>query len=435
MISPLQLGLIALAAVFILGLLVVNWWQERAIRRDMAHRFDGSVEDVLMGRAAEQEAAAIPAFYEPEPEPEPEFVFPEPEPFPEPEEPEPEFTVSDDIPEELAAETDEPAVDSTPELETASEVALEPELEAEIEPEPAAILAEEEMGINPEEIPKFAPKIAPALPDGLDSKIDTIVIFNPDAACSGSTILAQLQPQDSFSKPLRWFGLTDDAWVALSSEYADALFTKVVGALQLVDRGGALRADDWHAFRAQADKLNASIGGAVSWPEERETLSYAKILDEFCIEVDLMMTLHLTAGSEGAFPGTKLRGLAEAAGLVLKEDGRFHQLNDDGETLYVLADSSQRPMREESLRTAMLYDLVLMLDVPRIANGDNVFRQMAVFGDRLESALRAKLTDANQRPVGEAGIEAIRKQIQGIYAKMRERGINPGSPTALRLFS
>jgi hypothetical protein len=73
--------------------------------------------------------------------------------------------------------------------------------------------------------------------------------------------------------------------------------------------------------------------------------------------------------------------------------------------------------------------------VPRIANGDNVFRQMAVFGDRLESALRAKLTDANQRPIGTAGIEMIRKQIQGIYARMRERGIVPGSPTALRLFS
>ncbi|MCE9633520.1 MAG: cell division protein ZipA C-terminal FtsZ-binding domain-containing protein [Methylophilales bacterium] len=428
MISPLQLGLIALAAVFILGLLIVNWWQERAIRRDMAHRFDGPVEDVLMGRAAEQEAAAIPAFYEPEPEPEPEFVFPEPEPFPEPEEVEPEFTVAEDI------EAEEEAV-AEEELEIEESSEPEPEIESDVESLPAPILADDDIGINPEEIPKFAPRIASALPDGLDSQIDTIVIFTPDVICSGSEILTQLSLQSSFSKPVRWFGLTDDAWVSLSSEHAQFSFSRVVGALQLVDRGGALRADDWNAFRAQAEKLTETIGGTLSWPEERETLSYAKMLDEFCIEVDLMMTLHLTAGSEGAFPGTKLRGLAEAAGLVLKEDGRFHQLNDEGETLYVLADSSQRPMREESLRTAMLYDLVLMLDVPRIANGDNVFRQMAVFGDRLESALRAKLTDANQRPVGEAGIEAIRKQIQGIYAKMRERGINPGSPTALRLFS
>ncbi|MFM9913523.1 MAG: cell division protein ZipA C-terminal FtsZ-binding domain-containing protein [Methylophilaceae bacterium] len=418
----------------------MNWWQERAIRRDMAHRFDGPVEDVLMGRAAEQEAATIPAFYEPEPEPEPEFVFPDTEPFPEPEETEPEFTVAEDVEveEEVVSEKVpemEAALEPEPEPEPDLALEVEPKLESEIEQKSAPILAEDDIEINQEEIPKFAPRTAPALPNGLDNQIDTIVIFTPDVACTGSVITAQLSLQADFSKPVRWFGLTDDAWVLLSDEHIQSLFVRVAGALQLVDRGGALRADDWHAFRAQADQLSEAIGGTVTWPEERETLSYAKMLDEFCIEVDLMMTLHITAGSEGAFPGTKLRGLAEAAGLILKEDGRFHQLNDAGETLYILADSSQRPMREESLRTAMLYDLVLMLDVPRIANGDNVFRQMAVFGDRLESALRAKLTDSNQRPVGEAGIETIRKQIQGIYAKMRERGINPGSPTALRLFS
>ena len=426
MISPLQLGLIALAAVFILGLLLVNWWQERSIRRDMAHRFEGPVEDVLMGRAAEQEAAAIPAFYEPEPIPEAEFVFPESEPFAEAEQAEPEFTVSEDVEAE-----EETIAKEIPEMKGA--LATVQEFEPEIKLEPTAILKEGQADINPEEIPKFAPRQAPALPDGLDNQIDTIVIFTPDTACTGGIIRNQLNLV--INKPVRWFGLTDETWVSLTDEHEQSSFNRIVGALQLVDRSGALHAEDWRAFQAQTERLSAAIGGSLSWSDERETLGYAQNLDQFCIEVDLMMTLHLTAGAEGAFPGTKLRGLAEAAGLVLKEDGRFHQLNDAGETLYILADSSQRPMREESLRTAILYDLVLMLDVPRVANGDNVFRQMAVFGDRLESALRARLTDSNQRPVGSAGIELIRKQIQGIYAKMRERGIAPGSPTSLRLFS
>lgn len=53
----------------------------------------------------------------------------------------------------------------------------------------------------------------------------------------------------------------------------------------------------------------------------------------------------------------------------------------------------------------------------------------------MEQGLSAKLTDDNQRVLGDAEIEKIRRQLKLIHTTMVARGIIPGSPTALRLFS
>ncbi|HEY8084877.1 MAG TPA: hypothetical protein VIE69_04670, partial [Methylophilaceae bacterium] len=60
--SQLQLGLLAIGALVITSVLVYNWWQERTIRRDMVRRFDGPIDDVLMGNKAAVDTEADDAF-------------------------------------------------------------------------------------------------------------------------------------------------------------------------------------------------------------------------------------------------------------------------------------------------------------------------------------------------------------------------------------
>jgi hypothetical protein len=45
------------------------------------------------------------------------------------------------------------------------------------------------------------------------------------------------------------------------------------------------------------------------------------------------------------FPGTKLRALAEAAGMVIDAEGRFVRCDEDGNVLYVL-------LNQENLRAS-----------------------------------------------------------------------------------
>lgn len=439
--SSLQLGLIALGAVFIIGLVAYNWWQERSIRRDMVRRFDEPIDDVLMGTKAEAasqepyDADESRTDYEEPPEPEFTDSLDEVEPDLEPQFTDPELDepVEDEayIPDE---DPDEPFADDVA-PEPMAELLAEESLETEPESVPPEVLRDEPVTQAPDEPLAFAPKSAPTQPPGVDAAIDEIAVLTLDEAVSGAVARSHINPLADFGKPVRWLGWSVDAWLPLTRDNETREFTAIAAALQLADRSGPVQSDGLLGFQEQVENLAAQLGGAVLWTEPRDTLRHANTLDQFCIEVDVTVTMHVTAGVEGPFAGTKLRGLAEAHGMQLKEDGRFHMMTEAGETLYTLSNADQRPFTEESLRTATLHDLVLMLDVPRAPKGSETFRQMAMLGGRLETALNARLTDANRRALGDAELDQIRAQVQTLQGKMQERGIIPGSPTALRLFS
>lgn len=408
--SSLQLGLIALGGVVILGLIAFNWWQERKIRRDMVRRFDGSIDDVLMGKSApdalqeetleedfntESEASVTHADVAFEAD---ETTFTDAEPI---------YHAPD-------------AVQSTsPPIEVPNDAQADAPLVA-ASPAPAA---------------SFLTAPSPRLPSSVDPVIDEIAIIALSELHTGSALRSHLNPIAPFGKPACWFGWSQNAWLPLTLEFEHRSFSCLVAAMQLADRSGAIQADSLLGFQTEVENLAAQVSGTLTWCESRETLRYANSLDQFCIEVDVTVTLHVMAGIEGPFSGTKLRGIIEAAGLTLREDGRFHQMNEAGEETYNLSNADQRPMSEDGLRTAALQDVVLMLDVPRVSKGSEVFRHMATLGARLETTLNARLTDANRRALGEAQIEQIRNQIQTIHGKMLAHNIIPGGASALRLFS
>ena len=60
---------------------------------------------------------------------------------------------------------------------------------------------------------------------------------------------------------------------------------------------------------------------------------------------------------------------------------------------------------------------------------------MALLAQKMEASLGGILIDDNQRPLNTEAMDKIREQLRIIYAKMEARGIIPGAPSALRLFS
>jgi FtsZ-interacting cell division protein ZipA len=439
-VSQLQLGLLAIGALVITSVVIYNWWQERTIRRDMVQRFDGPIDDVLMGKSAEISPDADEAFGMDA----------------ETDEHEQDFAA--ETAEEITDEATDTADDDEPEWEepefTASEptIALEenePEIEEPVIEEPESVLLqEEEEELVLEETADVIPTLtspaepvselaepATALPGGVDALVDEIVTVTAEKAIDGEELRTLLSTMADFGKPVRWFGASGGEWLPLTKDYASRNFSRLVAALQLADRSGAVQAKGLRDFQDQISELGAQLGGEAMRQEERDALQYAQALDQFCIDVDVTVTLHLAAGISGPFAGTKFRSLMEASGLTLKEDGRFHFTNAEGETMFTICSADQRPMSEDALRTSLLQDVVLMLDVPRVNDASNIFKQMAMLGSRMETALNAKLTDARQRALGDAEIEQIRSQIKAIHTKMQERQLIPGSASVLRLFS
>jgi len=277
---------------------------------------------------------------------------------------------------------------------------------------------------------------APALPREVDEHVDCVVCFAPDSPVSAADVMtayAQNWPQPV--QGLRWYGLPlgAAAW-RLVSAGAQAQYSKVVAALQLASRNGPVAQDLLENFLDGARRFANEIDCPMMLPDARMVAHQAAELDRFCASVDVLIGVNVLS-HEHAFPGTKIRGLAEAAGMKLGADGVYRAFDEDGSELFGLASLEPAPFTADNLRVMQTRGLTLTLDVPRAVNGKQAFERMLWLARQLAEALKGRLVDDNQAPLADAALALIRDQIGKFQKQMVERSIPPGSAVALRVFS
>jgi FtsZ-interacting cell division protein ZipA len=154
-----------------------------------------------------------------------------------------------------------------------------------------------------------------------------------------------------------------------------------------------------------------------------------------CAEVDVQVGLSICKTGEGSIAGTRLRGVAEAAGFALTPGGVFAFRQEDTDVvLYTLQNMRSEPFSAETLRLSATNGVVLLLDVPQVADPPRTFDQMKLIGKRLAATLGGELVDDNRRPLDDASLTAIRRQVEAAAQALAQVGIEPGSPRALALF-
>lgn len=274
------------------------------------------------------------------------------------------------------------------------------------------------------------------LPEALSIEVDLIAVINLSAAEKGERLRNMLMRLLALDKPVFAYGLSESLeWQALNREQESELFTKAVYSLQLADRAGAVTEDTLTRFQALVAEFSNELGAQIEWVGARDTLSFAKELDGFCLEVDQLVNLHVINGAGGRFTGTKFKSLAEANGLVIKEGGTFHALNTDEQVLFNVVNMEKTPFNEEMLKTSTLKGVTFQMDIARTPNCTETFNQMVGMSKNMVSALNGALVDDHQRELSDVQIEKIRQQLKLIQVQMTVRGIAPGTPLALRLFS
>ena len=223
-------------------------------------------------------------------------------------------------------------------------------------------------------------------------------------------------------------------WEKLA-EAAEAKYIRIKIGLQLADRSGFVNESQLALFCDMLQSLAENTRAAAQFPERKAALSAAAELDKFCAGVDISIGLNVIAQEGQMFPGTKLRTLSEAAGFKLLEDGAFHYLNEQGESLFTLSSHEAVSFTPEQIKNLSIRGVTLLLDVPRVASGIRVFDQMLACARQYAASLNGVLVDDNRIPLNDSGIEKIRQQLRAVYAAMDQRNISAGSSRALRLFS
>jgi FtsZ-interacting cell division protein ZipA len=238
------------------------------------------------------------------------------------------------------------------------------------------------------------------------------------------------------TKPVRWLAKSDvdGNWQAVAVDDVGR-YREWAVALQLADRRGAVSDGELARFFDGVQQLAQQTSAALELPGRGETVIRAAHLDEFCASVDIQFVLHVVEASGGVFAGTKLRGVAEAAGLVLEADGVFRARDELGGEFFTVANLGAERLDADSIKSLATHGLTLSLDVPRVTNGTLAFDRMLATARQLAATLGGVLVDAQRAPLSDAMIAAIRAKTAELQQRMHDGSIVPGSARALRLFS
>jgi FtsZ-interacting cell division protein ZipA len=268
-----------------------------------------------------------------------------------------------------------------------------------------------------------------------DPDIESVVVLRPPAAVGVSALGGALHAH--LGKPLRWFGRRDAShgWQRLTSD-TQGEFAEVVACLLLADRTGAATHAQLESFLRMLRELAPTLPTTFTAPPVEDEAARAEALDRLCAELDMQIGITIERTDGSPIAGTRLRGVAEAAGFRLAPSGRFEWVQEEtGHVVYTMQAMSGEPFTLESLRAASLTGIVFVLDVPCVADPPRAFDQMKLAAGRLAHTLGGDMVDDNRRVLTDEALATTREAVVSAAAALADVHIEPGSPRALKLFS
>ncbi len=376
--NPLFLGLIAAGIRLVAGVLIYNWLQERRVRRRMntaLRKSDDTPPGVTRGRGRIEPMLNAD-----------------------------DSESSQSVAIEMAPEDDELLPHVAGEIPDESLSQVVPATKA------------ERLGLAP------------------DPDIECVALLQPAQAAS-TAVLGSARSADG-AKPVRWLGrrAAGTTWQVIDAT-TQGPWHEVAACLLLANRGGPASRAELDVFQRRVSELAAALRAPNARIDPAAEADRAEALDRFCADLDVQIGLTILKSELGQIAGTRLRGVAEAAGFRINAAGHFeHAQEETGAAMYTLQNYTQEPFTIESLRKMSTPGVVFVLDVPRVSDPVRVFDQMRMAAKRMTKTLEGVLVDDNRRPITDTSLTAIRAQVQVTATALREAHIDPGGPRALRLF-
>ncbi|MEO8004831.1 MAG: cell division protein ZipA C-terminal FtsZ-binding domain-containing protein [Betaproteobacteria bacterium] len=397
--SDLQIGLAMLGVLIVGSVVGFNWLQERKFRRRGQETFSNRPEDVLLARTSAPMAPPAPA----------------------------------------RDEMDEARIE--PSMEPRTEPGMEPQLDTVV----PGNVAPAASWYGAAAAPTIATQMAPVAATGIaalksqelpQSELDYIAEIRAGDFLALDKLVELPNKLPDRHHRISFAGLSHrtKSWEPMVA--GDARYTSARVALQLVDRTGPVSDQQLRRFGEAVQSTASEMAAIAELPEYAPALQQALALDGFCTDVDVLVGINVIANGNQVFHGTKIRALAEAAGLQLQGNGVFLCRDDHGGVLFSLDNQeSEQPFVADRIRNMTTPGITFLLDVPRVPDGLRVFDTMVAMSRSFAESLDGTLVDDNRALLNDPGLDRIRAQLRAIYGRMNLHGIEAGSALALRLFS
>ena len=304
----------------------------------------------------------------------------------------------------------------------------------------AATGADHEQRVEPTintEIP--APAMVKATIATSACTIDPVIDFVVEVNLREATAVTGLRDELTAAMAATGKSVLVEGYAATSGEWVDAggsqPFQRLRFALQMSNRAGCITQSHLSAFRDAVSEWAEARHAEIKSMDLEAAHAMAAQLDRFCADVDIAIGVNVISNDSTPFTGVRIRELAEHQALRLESDGVFYARAADGSVLYTLDNHEPMPFVPEQMRSLTTGGVTFLLDVPRVATALDALDAMVGSARTFAGELGGRLVDDNRAPLSDGAIAAIRKQLEGILAKMEAGRIPAGSARALRLFA
>ncbi|WP_087721471.1 cell division protein ZipA C-terminal FtsZ-binding domain-containing protein [Pandoraea sp. PE-S2T-3] len=278
----------------------------------------------------------------------------------------------------------------------------------------------------------------PAVPSGpppvIDERIDCIVELPLANVVAAERLMPlTVRMRRAGGKPVNIEGRADEdsPWEPIRS---GGRYHQLRMAVQLANRAGALNEVEFSEFSNLVQTLADAVDALPELPDMMETVARGRELDSFAAQCDAQLSVNVL--SDGApWSANYVQAVATQDGLLLSRDGmRFVKLDTRQNPVFMLQFGDTNFLRDDL--TYKGGDLITMLlDVP-VADEDLLpFRLMCDYARSIGQRIGGRVVDDQRRPLSDAALQNVDKQLLKLYERLEARGLPAGSPVTRRLFS
>ena len=313
--------------------------------------------------------------------------------------------------------------------------------------EPAADRKEPTLGSVPDEprrdpalgsIDELTSPIADPLPSPepepsggsiLSARVDSIALILADEPVTPAQLEPLLDALGAHAAAVAVEGLVDEQWLPVSDS-PEGAWRELRAGLQLASRAGPVPEEEIAAFNDTVAGFAASINAVSQRESPALAAARARELDRFCAEADFEVAVNVRTSASSPFGVTRVKALALEHGYAERGDGSFERRAPDGRSSTTL-----RYADPDAGGKAWVQGLTFALDVPLVARPHEAIGELAATAGEFARALGGELVDDARKPLGPAGIAAIRRSLEQVAARMEAQGIPAGGTLARRLFA
>lgn len=235
------------------------------------------------------------------------------------------------------------------------------------------------------------------------------------------------------------FNIANGLWRDLEHEEQSSEYRDICLTIQLADADGPVTESELHRFSQMSLEVADELDRPVIFSQDfDEALAYAKELDRFRREMDIILVVSIVARSENGLKMNAVHREAEKLGLYYSKDNIYHRIrknaDNKADVLFTMANMfkpGELPKDDLDMHTG---GLTLFMRLVAVPNPVDVYTDMMETAATLAKRLNGILVDQETAPINESMTVKQTKTIMKMVGEMEAREIKPGSDLANRLF-